>query len=127
VYVLFNVFFPCKTQAYTVTFLYTPTIGLHIIWSSRLVQAGSNSYSAMIVDGIDFKINEPYPFNPMWFSHKFKSAGVRYEVAFSINGGDIVHIYGPVPCGACPDITNFWVCLMHKLLHGEMVEADNRY
>jgi hypothetical protein len=81
----------------------------------------------MTVNGIDFKINEPFPFHPMWFSLKFKSAGVRYEVAISINDGDIVHIYTPVPCSSCPNITNFLTCLMQKLLPDEMVEAENRY
>jgi hypothetical protein len=92
------------------------------------VQDGANSYSTMKVDGTDFKINEPYPFNPMWFSQKFKSSGVRYEVAISIKGGGgIVHIYGPVPCGSCPAINNFRACLINRLLAGEMVEADNGY
>jgi hypothetical protein len=44
------------------------------------------------VDGTDFRIYEPTPFSPMWYSHKYKGPGLRYEVALSIRGGDIVCI-----------------------------------
>lgn len=81
----------------------------------------------MTVDGTDFAINEPSPFSPGWYSHKFKGAGVRYEVALSINGGDIVHVSGPFPCGHNPDITIFRRGLIYKLEDGEMVEADRGY
>jgi hypothetical protein len=79
------------------------------------------------VDGTDFRIYEPAPFSPGWYSHKFKGPGVRYEVALSINGGDIVHISGPFPCGIFPDITIFRNGLIGKLEDGEMVEADRGY
>ena len=79
------------------------------------------------VDGTDFRICEPKPFNSGWYSHKFHGPGVRYEVAVSINGGDIVHINGPFPCGHNPDITIFRKKLIYKLGPGEMVEADRGY
>ena len=79
------------------------------------------------VDGTDFQIMEPSPFSPQWYSHKFKGPGVRYEVALSINGGDIVHINGPFACGSNPDITIFRKRLINKLDHGEKVEADRGY
>jgi hypothetical protein len=81
----------------------------------------------MTVDGTDFAINEPTPFSSRWFSHKFRGPGLRYEVAVSINGGDIVHTNGPFPCGAWPDITIFRSGLMEKLGPREMVEADRGY
>jgi hypothetical protein len=81
----------------------------------------------MTVDGTDFAINEPTPFSSRWFSHKFRGPGLRYEVAVSINGGDIVHTNGPFPCGEWPDITIFRSGLMDKLAPGEMVEADRGY
>jgi hypothetical protein len=28
------------------------------------------------VDGTDFRIHEPSPFSPRWYSHKFKGAGL---------------------------------------------------
>ena len=79
------------------------------------------------VDGTDFKIQEPSPFSPMWYSHKFHGLGLRYEVAVSIKGGDIVWVNGPYACGSWPDISIFREKLMKKLLHGEMVEADRGY
>jgi hypothetical protein len=79
------------------------------------------------VDGTDFRIYEPTPFSPMWYSHKYKGPGLRYEVALSIRGGDIVHINGPYACGAWPDISIFREVLINKLLPGEMVEADRGY
>ena len=79
------------------------------------------------VDGTDFRIQEPTPFSPMWYSHKFKGSGIRYEVAVSIRGGDIVHINGPYACGSWPDISIFREVLIHKLRPGEMVEADRGY
>lgn len=79
------------------------------------------------VDGTDFRIQEPSLFSPGWYSHKFKSAGVRYEVAVSINGGDIVHVNGPFPCGHNPDIIIFRSKLINMLGPNEMVEADRGY
>lgn len=79
------------------------------------------------VDGTDFKIQEPTPFSPMWWSHKFNGAGLRYEVAVSIKGGDIVWTNGPYACGSWPDISIFREKLITMLLPGEMVEADRGY
>lgn len=55
------------------------------------------------------------------------SAAVQCEVAVSINGGDIVHINGPFRAGLWPHISIFWSCLIYKLYHGKMVEADCAY
>lgn len=55
------------------------------------------------LDGVDFKIYEPSPFNKKWFSHKFKAAGIRYEIGISIKCGDIVWASGGLPCGEWPD------------------------
>lgn len=56
------------------------------------------------VDGTDFRIQEPTPFSLQWFSHKFKSAGLRYEVCINIQNGWIVLVNGPFAAGAWPDI-----------------------
>jgi hypothetical protein len=79
------------------------------------------------VDGTDFRINEPKPFDKKWFSHKFWAAGLRYEVAVCIQTGDIVWIHGPFPCGAWPDLKIFRSALKQALAPGEKVEADNGY
>ena len=55
------------------------------------------------MDGTDFAINEPQPFDRMWYSHKFKGAGVRYELAICLQTGDLVWCNGPYPCGSYPD------------------------
>ena len=55
------------------------------------------------MDGTDFHIYEPTPFNRKWYSHKFKGPGVRYEIGLCIQTGDIVWVNGPFPCGAYPD------------------------
>ncbi len=56
------------------------------------------------LDGTDFRINEPTPFDKKWFSHKFKAAGVRYEIGISIAMGEIVWASGGFPCGEWPDL-----------------------
>lgn len=45
------------------------------------------------LDGTDFRIQEPYHpdgIDPSYYSHKFKAAGLRYEVGLNIRTGDIV-------------------------------------
>ena len=36
------------------------------------------------IDGTDCQIQEPTPFSPKWFSHKFNGPGIRYEVGILI-------------------------------------------
>ena len=67
------------------------------------------------------------PFNPKWCSHKFKGAGLRYEIAVNIQTGDIVWLNGPFPCGEFNDIKFFKKNLQKMLLPGEKVEADGIY
>jgi len=54
------------------------------------------------VDGTDFWVPEPKPFNPDYYSHKFNHAGLRYEIGICIVTGWIVWINGPFPCGPFP-------------------------
>lgn len=77
------------------------------------------------VDGTDCPIWAD--FNKMWYSHKFKGPGLRYEVAVCIQTGWIVWINGPYPAGRWPDISIFRHRLRQKLVNGEMVEADLGY
>ena len=88
---------------------------------------GNNRWCTMTVDGTDFRVQQSTVFDTKWYSHKFKGPGLRYEVAVSINGGDIVWTNGPFPCGRWPDITIFRSGLMDNLLPGERVEADRGY
>jgi hypothetical protein len=81
----------------------------------------------MTVDGVDFPIEEPFPFDSGWCSHKFKAAGLRYEMAVCIQTGDIVWVNGPFKCGKWSDIKIFKTFLMQRLADGELVEADKGY
>ena len=85
----------------------------------------------MTVDGSDFRIWEPRPYcrtrNAIWYSSKFKGAGLRYEVGVCIQTGDIVWFNGPYPCGWGPDIKIFNQKLQHLLLPYEKVMTDQNY
>ena len=90
-------------------------------------EGDNGSDCLMSVDGTDFKIQQPTPFDKKWFSHKFKSSGLRYEIALCIQTGVIVWCNGPFPCGDWPDITIYRGWLKSKLIHGERLEADFGY
>ena len=53
------------------------------------------------------KIFEPSLFSGKWFGHKFRSAGLRYEIAVSVERGRLVWVNGPYPCGKFPDVCIF--------------------
>lgn len=80
----------------------------------------------MTVDGVDFRIQEPTPFNKKWFSHKFSGPGLRYELGVCIKTGHIVEFHGPLPC-AYPDLKIFHAGMKWKLLPGERVIANRGY
>lgn len=84
-----------------------------------------NSY--LSIDGTDCRIEEPAPFNTCWYSHKFKGAGLRYEIGVSLLGGNIMWANGPFPCGSYPDVKIFRNELKHLLLEDEYVIADKGY
>ena len=79
------------------------------------------------LDGTDFKIEEPSPFDPRWYSHKFKAAGLRYEVGVCIQTSEIVWTNGPYPCGSWPDIRIARNEIIFNLDHGEKILADGGY
>ena len=51
------------------------------------------------VDGTDFRIKEPHPFDTRWYSEKFNGPAVKYEVAICIATGWIVWLNGPHRAG----------------------------
>lgn len=75
------------------------------------------------LDGTDFRIKEPRPFDRAWYSHKFKGPGLRYEVGVSISMGWIVWVHGPFPCGSWADLR------IARSTGGvqEMMERQERY
>ncbi|KAI2500891.1 hypothetical protein MHU86_13552 [Fragilaria crotonensis] len=99
----------------------------HVIrWENRF-RADRGKTCKVAVDGVDFPILEPAPFDSQWFSHKFRGPGIRYEVAVCIQTGDIVWVNGPFKCGKYPDVKIFKEGLMHHLGVNELVEADRGY
>lgn len=79
------------------------------------------------MDGTDFRIQEPKPFDKKYYSHKFHGPGLRYEVGLSIRTGEIVWANGGVPCGDWPDLRlarNAYTSMVGK---NEMTVADKGY
>lgn len=63
----------------------------------------------------------------MWFSHKFRGPGIRYEIGLCIASGRIVWTNGAVPCGAWPDLKLAKEGFTEMLLPGERAIADKGY
>ena len=97
-----------------------------ILWENRYI-GDNGSHCLVSVDGTDFAILEPYPFDPKWFSHKINSAGLRYEIAICIQTGEPVWINGPFPCGDWPDLRIARNALVDALDAGEYYLADGGY
>lgn len=76
---------------------------------------------------MDFPVREPHPFSGRWYSHKFRSAGVWYQVAVSIEAGEIAWINSPFPCGEWPDLRIFRSVLKKELADGKTVVVDAGY
>ena len=89
---------------------------------------GNNRTNCKVsVDGTDFRIPEQKE-HKVYYSHKFKKAGYRYEIALCIATGDIVWTNGPFPCGAYPDLNIFCRSLKGMLCRaGEKALADLGY
>lgn len=86
----------------------------------------STSNTKVSLDGVDFRIREPIPFNKKWFSHKFKAAGIRYEIGISIETGEIVWASGGLPCGEWPDLKIARQLYVHYAKN-ELTLADKGY
>ena len=97
-----------------------------ILWGNRHRNVPDDVFCQITVDGTDFQIGEPFPFNKKWKSPKLPGGSVKYEVAVSIYAGDIVWIYGPHN-GGKNDLTIFREELRQMLEPGEMIEADAGY
>ena len=100
---------------------------LQIVWENRNLGNNNGSRARVTVDGTDFRILEPIPFNVKWFSHKFSGPGLRYEIGISIQTGDIVWVHGPFLCGEWPDLRIAREALVYALDAGEMYLADGGY
>lgn len=99
-------------------------------WSNRKENCARADYPFKIsVDGVDFRIKEPIPFDPKWYSHKFNGPGVRYEIALAIYSDNIVWFSGPYPCGEESDLHIFKSRGLQNLLKmaNERCIADGTY
>lgn len=94
-----------------------------MIWENRKAEARRGQTCCTTIDGVDFKINEPAPFSAKWFSHKFKAAGLRYEIGLCIRTGHIVWANG----GACSDLKMANDLFVQFLDAGERCVADKAY
>ena len=81
----------------------------------------------MCVDASDFRIHEPIPFDPVWFSHKFNGPALRYEMGVNIQTGHICWLNGPYPAGEYNDLEIFQLNLKGLLASNERVETDAIY
>lgn len=57
---------------------------IQVSWAHQLEFSLNNRIQAS-VDGVDFRINRKRPFDPRWFSNKFKGPGLRHEVRVSFS------------------------------------------
>lgn len=76
---------------------------------------------------MDFKIDEPKPFNHLYYSHKFKGPGLRYELGLNIRTGNIVWAHGGYPCGEYPDLKLARDLYLRNVRNGEKTLADKGY
>ena len=103
-----------------------------IWWEERMDVPLSEEFEQFTItlDGTDFKTWEPkHPTRPIdrtYASHKFKAAGLRYELAISIKTGRCVWINGPFPAGT-HDMTIFRTRLKQKIQPGKAIIADCGY
>ena len=86
----------------------------------------NGSICKVTVDGTDFRIYEPSPFDRIWYSEKFNGPALRYEIGVCIQTGWIVWVNGPYPAGL-PDrnIAREWI--NYELEEGECYLADGGY
>lgn len=97
-----------------------------IVFDDRLNGWNGRATALMTVDCIDCMINEPWPFNRGYYSHKFNGPGLKYEVGVTIQTGRICWINGPHKAGKKDD-TIFNETLSGALFDDEVVEVDGGY
>ena len=98
----------------------------YIRWDKRFRNVPNDVVIRASVDGTDFPIEEPFPFDKTFKSPRMECSALKYEVCISIYSGDIVWIYGPHP-GGKNDKTIFKEHLVGMLEDGELLEADRGY
>jgi hypothetical protein len=79
------------------------------------------------LDGTDCWIDEHRPFDSDYGSHKFKHAGLRYEIGLALGCSRIIWWNGGVPCGANPDLQLARSSFVHELGANQRAAADKGY
>lgn len=82
------------------------------------------------VDCYDVPIQEPCKFNRKWYSHKFNSSSLRYEVALSLRCNYLFWVHRPFSFGKHADlkIIEYWMwCFpqvhFFKIIHFIVIHA----
>lgn len=107
-----------------------PLLLLQIKWVNRFMgrKAGDELNRCLTtVDGTDFRMSEPQPFSRCWWSQKFNTSALRYELVVCIATGDIVAFNGPFAPKGNPDINIFRYKLRDMLESWEQCVADKGY
>ena len=85
-----------------------------------------NQKAFLTVGGVHFKIYEPSPFSEYWYSHRFKRAGLTYEIRLNVHTADICWAYDGYPARV-NDITMATHGVFSVLPIGEMIIANKGY
>ncbi|KAH9118088.1 hypothetical protein LEN26_012265 [Aphanomyces euteiches] len=98
-----------------------------IQWRNRFHQAPAGVRLFVSLDGTDFAIQEPKPFDKKRWSHKLNRAALRYEVGICIRTGCIVWVHGGKPAGEWPDRKLAQDAYVLAVQKDEMTLADKGY
>ena len=92
-----------------------------------MINASPGATLFVSLDGTDYRIMEPTPFDKKWYSFKFNGPGLRYEIALAILTGHIVWANGGLPCGDWPDLRLARNAFVEFLEPNEKALADKGY
>lgn len=97
-------------------------------WTNPANPDAGETIFTITVDGIHCEIDEPtlpsFAENKKYYSHKFHSAGLDYEIALSIFEQKCVWVAGPYPAGT-NDISVFRHGLKQKMLDARAANGAN--
>ena len=93
-------------------------------WENRFDDRMVGQCCFISLDNMDFHIQEPSTFDPMWYSHRFEGPGVQYKVGICLQTGWIVWWNG-----VYPDLNIVRQWLIHELNDEieKVVLADGGY
>ena len=107
----------------TLTCLYSAQIVWPEEWDEEHPDFENTPTFLLTIDGIHCRCYEK---DSSWYSHKFKQAGVNYELGVNVYENKLVWIKGPDKA-ATHDITVYRKDLKKKIPKGKRVIADGGY